>query len=45
MYAITSQEGLNQSKSLVFIIKIDLASPQFSQSSFKIFADETSTLC
>jgi hypothetical protein len=41
--AITSREGLNQSKSVVFILEIDIASSRFSRSSSKTSDDETST--
>jgi hypothetical protein len=41
--AFTPRDGLNQSKSVVFIIEIDLASPRFSRSLLQIYDDKTST--
>jgi hypothetical protein len=40
---ITLREDLNQSKTIVFILKIDLASSRFSYSLSQVFDDETST--
>jgi hypothetical protein len=41
--AITPREGLNQSKLIVFILKIDLASLRFSRFSSQVSDDMTST--
>jgi hypothetical protein len=40
---MTPQEGLNQSKTAVFILEIDLASSHFSRSLSQVSDDETST--
>jgi hypothetical protein len=41
---ITPREGLNQSKTVVFIFEIDLSSSRFSRSSSQVSNDETSTV-
>jgi hypothetical protein len=40
---ITPRDGMNQSRTIVFIPEIDLASSHFSQSSSQVSNDETST--
>jgi hypothetical protein len=39
--AITAREGLNESKTAVFILEIDLASSHFSRSLSQVSDDET----